>query len=263
MSSTGRTGLYFIHRSRRTDIWDVCNPSDVRRCRSSVPYQLDVHGSEGSRVYGYPDAGQAEVGAIGGGPVGAVGYLEPSGRPEQGSLGERAGAVLRCKQVTGGGYGAWPKEARTTGYYGYMGVPTDVVCADQAMVRGRVGWTGQAIATGPREPGGHVELTAPDGRRAGIDMARVASSNVDTASRTPSVWAGVELAKLYTGVGTSYMDDGITGIPQSVYLRQPIQLRPAAPTQLASGQFYHPLVIDPGAGTAPAPNWNRSVESWV
>jgi len=40
----------------------------------------------GVGVYGYPDAGQAEVGAVGGVPVGAVGYPEPSGRPEQGSL---------------------------------------------------------------------------------------------------------------------------------------------------------------------------------
>jgi len=214
-------------------------------------------------VYGYPDARQAEVRAIGGVPVGTVGYPEPSGRPEQGSLGERAGAVPRCEPVTGGGYGARSKEARTTGYYGYVGVPTDVSRADQATVSGRVGWMGQAIVTGYRKPGGQVEPTVPDGRRAGIDTARVAGSNIDTASRTPSVWAGVEPAKLYTGVGTSYLDAGTTGVPQPVYLRQPIQLRLAAPIQLASGQFYHPLVFDPSAGTAPAPNWNRPVESWV
>jgi len=41
----------------------------------------------GVRVYGYPDAGHAEVGAIGGVRVGAIGYLEPSKRPEQGCLG--------------------------------------------------------------------------------------------------------------------------------------------------------------------------------
>jgi len=50
---------------------------------------------------------------------------------------------------------------------------------------------------------------------------------------------------------------------QPAYLGQPTQLRPAAPIQLASGQFCHPLVFDPGAGTAPAPNWNCPVESWV
>jgi len=132
--------------------------------------------------------------------------------------------VPRCELVTGGGYGARPKETRTTGYYGYVGVPTDVVHADQAMVSGRIGWTGQAIATGYRESGEHVELTVPDGRRAGIDTARVAGSNVDTASQTPSDWAGVELSKLYTVVRTSYMDAGITGIPQPAYLGQPIQL---------------------------------------
>jgi len=162
--------------------------------------------------------------------------------------------VPRCEPVTREGYGARPREARTTEYYGYTGVPTDVVHADQAMVSGRVGWTGQAMATRYHEPGGPVEPTVPDGRRAGIDTARVAGSNVDTASRTPSVWAGIEPAKLYTGVGTSYMDAGTAGILQPAYLGQPIQLRPAAPTQLASGQFYHPLVFDPGAGTAPAPN---------
>jgi len=67
----------------------------------------------------------------------------------------------------------------------------------------------------------------------------------------------------YTGVGTSYMDAGAAGILQPAYFRQPTQLRPAAPTQLVSGQFYHPLVFDPGAGMAPVPNWNRQVESWV
>jgi len=55
----------------------------------------------GVGVYGYPDAGQAEVGAIGGVPVGAIRYPEPSGCPEQGSLGERAGAVPHCEPVTG------------------------------------------------------------------------------------------------------------------------------------------------------------------
>jgi len=214
-------------------------------------------------VYGYPDARQAKVGAIGGVPVAAVGYLESSGRPEQGSLGERAGVLPCCKPDTGGGFGARPKEARTTRYYGYIGVPTDVVSANQAMDSRCVSWTGQASATGYRESGGHVEPTAPDGRRAGIDAARVAGSNVDTASRTLSVWVGVELAKQYTGVGTSCLDACIAGIPQPAYLGQPIQLRPAAPTQLAGGQICHPLVFDPGAGTASAPNWNHSVESWV
>jgi len=139
----------------------------------------------------------------------------------------------------------------------HTGVPTDVVSADQATVSGRVGWTGEAIAIGYRES------CVPDGRCAGIDMVRVAGSNIDTASQTPSVWAGVELAKLYTGVGPSDLDAGIAGISQPAYLGQPIQLQPATPTQLASGQIRHPLVIDPGAGTAPVLNWNRSVELWV
>ena len=56
----------------------------------------------GVGIYGYPDAGYVKIGAVGGVPVGAVGYLEPSGRPEQGSLGERTGAVLHCEQVTMG-----------------------------------------------------------------------------------------------------------------------------------------------------------------
>jgi len=169
----------------------------------------------------------------------------------------------RCKPVTGAGYRARPVEARTTGYYGYPSVPVDVVHADQDMVSGRIGWTGQTTAAGYREPGGQVGQTAPDGGRAGTGMARVAGSNVDTASRTPSVWAGVELAKQYTGVRTSYMDAGVAGILQPAYLGHPTQLRPAALIQLASGQFYHPLVFDPGAVTAPAPNQNRPVESWV
>jgi len=98
------------------------------------------------------------------------------------------------------------------------------VYADQAMASGRVGWTGQVTAAGYREPGGKAGQAVPDGRRAGIDMARVTGSNVDTASQTPSVWAGVKPAKLYTGVGQSYLDAGAAGILQPAHLGQPIQL---------------------------------------
>jgi len=59
------------------------------------------------------------------------------------------------------------------------------------------------------------------------------------------------------------MDASATGVLQSAYLGQPTQLRPAAPIQLANGQFYQPLVFDQGAGMARAPYWNRPVESWV
>jgi len=67
----------------------------------------------GVGVYGYPDAGYAEVGAVGGVLGRAVGYLGPSGRSVQGSLGGGAGAVPHYEQATGGGYGARPKEVRT------------------------------------------------------------------------------------------------------------------------------------------------------
>jgi len=40
-------------------------------------------------------------------------------------------------------------------------------------------------------------------------------------------------------------------------------MRPAAPMQLANGQFYQPWVYGPSAGLAPAPYWNYPVESWV
>ena len=43
-------------------------------------------------------------------------------------------------------------------------------------------------------------------------------------------------------------DAGIAGISQPAYLGQPIQLRPAAPTQLVSGYVRHPLAMDPSAG---------------
>jgi len=46
------------------------------------------------------DARQAEVGAIGGVLVGAVGYPGPSRHPGQGSLGERADAVPHYEPVT-------------------------------------------------------------------------------------------------------------------------------------------------------------------
>ena len=57
----------------------------------------------GVGMYGYPDAGQAEVGAVGGVPNGAVGYGGPSGRSVSGSLGGGAGAVPHYEQATGGG----------------------------------------------------------------------------------------------------------------------------------------------------------------
>ena len=59
-------------------------------------------------MYGYPGAGYAEVGAIGGVPVGTVGNPEPSRYPELGSLSAE-------------------------------GVPPDVMRADQATVDGRTG----------------------------------------------------------------------------------------------------------------------------
>jgi len=152
-------------------------------------------------MYGHPDAGYMGIGAIGGIPVGAVGYPESSGHPEQGSRGESAGAVPRCEEVTVGGYAARPRETRTTGYYGYTGVPSDIVCLGRRTCPlGRSGccrrvlWTQRAAAQ-----------TAPDGRHAGVDTARVAGSDVDLASRTPSIWAGVEPVKLYP------MPDNVSG----------------------------------------------------
>jgi len=194
--------------------------------------------SQGVGVYGYPDAGQADVGAMGGVPDGAVGYLGPSRHPEQGGLSGGAGAVPHYEQTTGGGYGARSKETRTTGYYGYSSVPADVVRADQAMVNGRVGCMSQTTTVGYSRPGEPVGQTAPDSRCADADTARVAGTHVDTSRWTPSVWAGVEPAKLYTGVGHPYLDAGAAGILQPAYLGQPTQLRPAAPIQLANGQFY-------------------------
>ena len=47
----------------------------------------------GVGMYGFPGTGYAEVGAVGGVPNGAVGYMGPSGRSVQDSLGGGAGAV--------------------------------------------------------------------------------------------------------------------------------------------------------------------------
>jgi len=218
------------------------------------------------------------MGAVGAVHVGAVGYPEHSGtvfripngsnmnctgNPGQGSLGEGAGAVPCCEQATGGGYGARPKEARTTGYYGYTGVPTDVVRANQAMVSGRVGWTGQTTAAGHGVSSGQLGQIVPDGRHTGVDTTRVAGSTIDTVSRTPSFWAGFKPAKLYTGVGQPVWGAGTAAVLQPAYHGQPIQLRPAAPMQYMDNYTHQPLVMDPGAGMAPAPIWNRPVESWV
>jgi len=182
-------------------------------------------------MYGYPDAGQAEVGAIGGVPDGTIGYSGPSGQPEHGSLGGGLGAIPRCRPATGGGCGARPVEAGTSEYYGYPSIPVDAMRADQAVVAGRAGWTSQPTTAGPGGPGEPVGQTAPSGRHAGADTAGVTGSTVDTSRRTPSVWAGVEPAKLYSGVGYPYMGAGAAGALQPAYLGQPTQLRPAAPTQ--------------------------------
>jgi len=190
--------------------------------------------------------------------------FEPLGiRNPAGILGERSGAVLRCEQITVGGYGAWPREARTTWYYGYMGVPTDVVRANQATVSGRVSWTGQATAARYRESSGHFERALPDGGRAGVDMARVSSSNVDTARRTPSVWVGIEPAKLYTAVGSSncgrrHRRDIATSIPRTA---DPV----ATSRTYSTGKWLCSSSTGHGSKcrTAPAPIWNRSVESLV
>ena len=214
----------------------------------------------GVGMYGFPGTGYAEVGAVGGIPDGAVGYMGPGGRSVSGSLGGGAGAVPHYGQATGGGYGARPREVRTSGY---QSVPVDVRRADQAMVSGRVGWTSRATTVGPSRPSESRMQTAPDGRRAGADMAGLAETNLDTSRRTPSVWAGVEPAKLNTGVGYPHLGAGAAGIPQPAYLGQPTPLRQAAPMQLANGQFYQPWVYGPGAGPAPAPYWNYPVESWV
>ena len=121
----------------------------------------------------------------------------------------------------------------------------------------------RATTVGPSRPSESRAQTAPDGRRADADTARVAGTNVDTSRWTPSVWAGVEPVKLNTGVGYPYLDTGAAGIPQTAYLGQPTQLRPAAPMQLASGQYYQPWIYGPGAGLAPAPYWHYLGESWV
>jgi len=123
-------------------------------------------GTMGVGVYGYPGAGQVEVGAVGRVPEGSVGYMGPGGYPVQGSLGGGAGAVSHYEQTTGGGYGARPKEVRTSGY---QSVPANVVRADQAMVSRRVGWTGQSTAACYSRPGEPLRQTVPDGRRAGTD----------------------------------------------------------------------------------------------
>ena len=173
------------------------------------------------RDSGYPGTGYAEIGAVGGVPAGAVGYLGPNGRSVQGSLGGGAGTVSHYDQATGGGLGARPKEVRTSGY---LSVPVDVMRADQAMVSGRVGWTGQSSLAGPGGPGEPVGQTAPGGRRADADTAGVAGVNVDTSRWTPSVWVGVEQVKLNPGVGYPYMGAGAAGVPQSAYSGQPTPL---------------------------------------
>ena len=109
-----------------------------------------------------------------------------------------------------GDHGARPKEARTTGYYGYTEVPTDVLRADQATVSGRVGWTGQAGTVGYRKSGGHIEQTVGNGRRTAVNAAGVAGSIVETTSRTPSVWVGVRL-------GLRNRRNIATSIPKLVY----------------------------------------------
>jgi len=98
------------------------------------------------------------------------------------------------------GYGARPKEARTTGYYKYTVVPTDVVHSDQAMVSGRAS-VGQVRQLLP-------DIVSPVGNSSGLFYMAGAPAltwpeSPAATSTLPvgwSVWTGVEPAKLYTGV---------------------------------------------------------------
>jgi len=168
------------------------------------PMEIRANGYSGAGTCGESSVrsslstGYEEVGAVGGVPIKAVGYPEPDGHREYSGLGARTGMVLRCEQVTGGGYSAQPKEARTTGYYGYIGLPQHVVRADQATVSGRVDWASHTGTGGSREPDpdGRGEQAVDNGRCAKVDTARVAGSTVEPTSWIPSIWVGVEPAKL-------------------------------------------------------------------
>jgi len=161
-------------------------------------------------------AGFEKVGAIGGAHVGVVGRPESDGHHGYGSRGDRAGAWQRYEQVTSGGYGAWAKTAGVTKYQGYRGMAEDIVHSDQAMVNGCVGWTSQTGTIGCHEPNRRFEQATRNGGSADIDMARVAGSTAEVTRRTASVWADIKPTKLYSGVGQSDLDSGITGNATSV-----------------------------------------------
>jgi len=84
-----------------------------------------------------------------------------------------------------------------------MAIPQNIVRADQATVRGRVGWASQSGAVGRREPFRCFEQATYNGGCADIDTVGVAGRTTEVTRQISSTWVDVELAKLYTGIGQS------------------------------------------------------------
>jgi len=174
-----------------------------------------------------------------------------------------AGTSQHYEQVTSGSYGARAKTAGVAEYQGYRGMAEDFVHINQALVSGRVGWTSETGAVGRREPNGRFEQATSNGRRTNVDTTGVASNTAEVIRQTSSIWADVEPAKFYPGVGQSDSYSGIAEVMPPAYFGQPNQLRPAASTQVTSSFIGYPLPVDGGTGAAPAPSWNHSTGLWV
>jgi len=132
---------------------------------------------------------------------------------------------VQCyEQVTSGGYGSRAKVVGVAEYQGYTRIPEDIVHTDQAMVSGCIIWISQTGAVGRHEPNRGSEQATCNGGCTDVDMAGVACSTAEVTRQISCIWADVEPAKLYAGVGQSDSDSSIVNIMERAYFKQPNQL---------------------------------------
>jgi len=170
---------------------------------------------------------------------------------------------MQCyEQVTSGGSGARAKVVKSCRVPRDTWITEDIVHTDQATVSGCVGWISQTGAVGHHEPNGGFEKATCNGGRADVDLAWVAGSTAEVTRETFCIWADVEPAKLYAGVGQSDLDFSIADIMQPAYFGQENQLQAAAPTQAMSSFDSYPPPVNMGTGAVSVPSWNHLTGSW-
>ena len=84
-------------------------------------------------------------------------------------------------------------------------------------VTGSTVWGGPVGAVRQHVSGKHYELAICNGRGAGFDMARIASSMHGMTRQTAPAWVDVGSAGLCPGAGLSEQDPGIAKVMHSAY----------------------------------------------